>query len=131
MKTINEVIADTNFTIGIKLQEIELYLIWNGGPRMSYVAFRNNKILFEGDDFRPGMMTAPDSADAVISCLSFLCVRPGDTDSSYFAGYTRTQMAWVMSRECEDVQCLISDYENEDSDYHAQTRRDVSNAIIR
>ena len=49
-------------------------------------------VVFLGSDFSPSPTDAIDSDDAVASLLCFLTLRPGDTDSDYFASYTPDQM---------------------------------------
>jgi hypothetical protein len=52
-------------------------------------------VLFEGEDFGcPGHVTI-DSDECVRSLMTFLCLRPGDTDAEYFAGYTEEQLAFA------------------------------------
>lgn len=52
-------------------------------------------VLFEGEDFAGSPCHADDSDATVRALLSFLTLRPGDTDESYFAGYTPHQLAWA------------------------------------
>ena len=49
-------------------------------------------VLFEGEDFAASPMDAVDSDETVRGLLVFLTLRPGDTDASYFEGYTEDQM---------------------------------------
>lgn len=61
-----------------------------------YVAYRLNMgracTLFEGSDYSPSPGWAIDS-DASVACLmSFLTLKPGDTDDEYFAEYTPQQL---------------------------------------
>jgi hypothetical protein len=48
---------------------------------------------------------ADDSLETVASLLTFLTLRPGDTDADYFAGYTPAQMEWATGSDCEALQC--------------------------
>ena len=48
--------------------------------------------LFEGEDFAGSPMHADDSAETVAALLGFLTLRPGDTDSDYFADYSAEQL---------------------------------------
>ena len=48
--------------------------------------------LFEGEDFAGSPMHADDSDATVASLMTFLTLRPGDTDREYFANYTPAQL---------------------------------------
>lgn len=49
-------------------------------------------IIFEGEDFCGSPLHADDSPETLRSLLSFLTLRPGDTDPSYFKDYTKEQL---------------------------------------
>ena len=51
--------------------------------------------LFAGADFACSPLHAIDSDEALRGLLSFLCLQPGDTDTSYFDGYDAAQRAWA------------------------------------
>lgn len=51
-------------------------------------------LLFTGEDFSGSPLHAIDSDQTVASLLSFLTLRPGDTDADYFEGYTDVQRAY-------------------------------------
>jgi hypothetical protein len=48
-------------------------------------------VLFEGTDFAGSPMHADDSDDTIRSLMTFLTLKPGDTDADYFEGYTDAQ----------------------------------------
>lgn len=48
-------------------------------------------VLFDGEDYFCSPCAAIDSDAAVESLMSFLTLRPGDTDSEYFERYTDAQ----------------------------------------
>jgi len=48
--------------------------------------------IFHAEDFHPAPHIAVDSDHAVESLMSFLTLRPGDTDEEYFERYTPKQM---------------------------------------
>ncbi len=52
-------------------------------------------VLFTGEDFGCSPLHTIDSDECLRSLLGFLTLRPGDTDSDYFAGYTQAQMAFA------------------------------------
>lgn len=51
-------------------------------------------VLLTGEDFSGSPMHADDSNETIASLMSFLTLRPGDTDPEYFAAYTPEQMAY-------------------------------------
>lgn len=51
--------------------------------------------IFEGADFAGSPMHADDADETVRSLLTFLTLRPGDTDADYFEGYSAEQMAFA------------------------------------
>lgn len=73
----------THYTLGYRLTMRE------PGPKGKSVC------LFEGEDHGCPMHTAIDSDGAVRSIMSFLTLRPGDTDDDYFASYTPEQLAYA------------------------------------
>lgn len=50
--------------------------------------------LFEGEDFAGSPLHADDSDATLAALLSFLTLRPGDTDAEFFANYTAEQLAF-------------------------------------
>lgn len=75
------------------------------------------EFLFRGEDFSCSPMVAIDSDEAVLAILGFLTLRPGDTDREYFDDYTKSQLEWANSGECENMQCDCACLENpNDSD---------------
>ncbi len=65
-------------------------------------------VLFEGEDFGCSPLDAIDSDAAVASLMSFLTLRPGDTDSEYFEAYTPEQMEYCQ-QHAEALACNVSD----------------------
>lgn len=64
----------------------ELHAKRTGEPR---------KLLFTGEDFAGSPLHADDSDACVRSLMTFLTLRPGDTDSDYFANYTPEQIGFA------------------------------------
>lgn len=50
--------------------------------------------IFDGADYGVPAHECIDSDAALRGLLSFLCLRPGDTDADYFEGYTAEQRAF-------------------------------------
>jgi hypothetical protein len=68
---------------------------------------KSQTTLFEGEDFRGSPLHADDSDATVKALLSFLTLRPGDTDAEYFDSYTDAQQEWLESHEPEALACEV------------------------
>lgn len=55
---------------------------------------RMTHVLFSGEDFAGSPMHGDDSDECVKSLMTFLTLRPGDTDAEYFESYTADQLAY-------------------------------------
>lgn len=73
----------THYTLGYRLTMRE------PGPKGKAVT------LFEGEDHGCPLHTAIDSDDAVRSIMTFLTLRPGDTDEEFFGDYTPEQLEYA------------------------------------
>jgi len=78
-----------------KERSFRLELFWRG-RNVGYRFYDRDRLIFEGDDFRPSQLFAVDGPEAVRNLLAFLSARPGDADEDYFAGYTQEQLDWVI-----------------------------------
>lgn len=79
---------------------------WNLDYRLTQRDGRKSVTLFEGSDFCPSPLHAWDSDDTVASLLSFLTLRPGDTDAEYFDGYTDAQRDFC-AKHAEALSCEV------------------------
>lgn len=66
--------------------------------------------IFSACDFGPSPLYSEDGPEAIASLLSFLSLRPGDTDREYFDDYTERQLAWRDSR-AESLAMIANDLE--------------------
>lgn len=82
-----------------------------GKYRLGYSFIWKGRVIFEGQDFFASPLYDPDNIKTLYDLLSFLTLRPGDTDKEYFQNCTPAQMDWCNSLECEDLQCWVSDRE--------------------
>lgn len=96
---------------------------WNRtryGYRLTDYSANPVRVIFEGADYwSPAIRTQGQSDDgdhAVLGLLGFLTLKPGDTDSEYFEGYTADQLDWAKSSDCEELSYLVYDAENEGRD---------------
>ena len=78
---------------------------------ISYEFKVGRKVIFSGEDFHCSPCHAVDSLATAYSLLSFLCLKPGDTDKEYFSEYTTEQMEWANSSKCEYLSFLVSEWE--------------------
>ena len=60
--------------------------------RIGYVLKQNGRELFRGEDFGPSPCHSVDGDESIKALMSFLTLRPGDTDSEYFDNYTPAQL---------------------------------------
>ncbi len=57
--------------------------------------YQKHDVLFEGEDFGCSPLHSIDGDACVESLMSFLCLRPGDTDAEYFDKHTPEQLAFA------------------------------------
>ena len=68
--------------------------LYRGGPQqqIAYCLTDSAGVVFVGRDFGCSPLDAIDSDVCLRSLMSFLSLRPGDTDREYFERYTARQM---------------------------------------
>lgn len=81
-----------------------------GKSQLAYQFYHNGKLVFEGDDFCASPLHAIDGDETVAGLLTFLSLRPGDTDPEYFEGYTPEQMDFAQ-QEGENLSLLAMEME--------------------
>jgi hypothetical protein len=69
-----------------------------GRTYLAYKFYDRGELIFRGEDFSPSPMYCDDSPETVTALLTFLSLRPGDTDREYFEGYSPRQLAWCRER---------------------------------
>ncbi len=62
---------------------------------LGYELRHEGAVVFEGEDFRGSPLHADDSDATVAAILSFLSLKPGDTDREYFESYSPEQLEWA------------------------------------
>ena len=65
-------------------------------------------VLFEGEDFHCSPLHCIDSDNTIAGLMSFLTLRPGDTDKEYFDNYTAEQLDYCQ-QYAEALSYLVSD----------------------
>jgi hypothetical protein len=80
----------------------------------SLLAYRfrdKGKLIFDGSEYSPSPMDSDDGMETVYGILSFLSLRPGDTDREYFDKYTPEQLAWCESGRAEYLSLIVNERE--------------------
>lgn len=77
-----------------------------GGWWLGYKLTMDGVTLFEAEDFGCPPGDAIDSDNAVEGIMGFLTLKPGDTDSDYFAKYTEAQLAYA-NEHAEALQATV------------------------
>ena len=85
---------------------------WRGQTRLAYTFRDGDKVIFEGQDFCGSPLHADDSIATVAALLSFLSLRPGDTDREYFEPYTPEQLDWARANG-EELSMLAHEMEEQ------------------
>ncbi len=83
-----------------------------GKNKLGYELKAGRMVIFAGEDFACSPMHAIDSLECVASILTFLTLKPGDTDREYFANYTESQMDWCTSSQAENLAMWVYGREN-------------------
>lgn len=86
----------------------DTYRTEHGKSVLGYRLNMGRTTLFTGEDFGCSPCHAIDSDDTVRALMSFLTLRPGDTDREYFDGYTAAQLEYC-SQHAEALACAVSD----------------------
>lgn len=110
--------SDILSTFIIPEYNIRLVLYYLGGDNVGYEMFKDNSVLFSGNDFRPSILYPIDSIQSSLSLMGFLTLQRGDVEDNYFKNYTKKQKAFSDSFECEQIKVLLSDLEDGNSEYH-------------
>lgn len=132
MKTVKEILADDNMLCSLYFKDynIKLFLIYIGTNKLQYYMFVNDTILFEGVDYQPSSLYNIDSLESIVGLLSFLCVGIHDTDKEFFKNYTPDQIKWATEYGYrEQLSCLVHDFENTDSEYYKNAKKELKKAF--
>jgi len=78
-----------------------------GSSIIGYRLLMDGRALFEGADFRCSPMDADDSDASMAALMSFLTLRPGDTDQEYFENYTQDQLEYC-DQHAEALSCYCA-----------------------
>ena len=96
---------------GTTLRIFDIFIRDSQGKNIVVCEFKvGRKVIFSGCEFHCSPLHAIDSLQTAFSILSFIILRPGDTDKEYFAEYNEEQMAWANSGKCEYLSCLVGDW---------------------
>ena len=114
----NNLLCDLNFH-GYRLVTYDLQKVDRmGKSKLSYYFYdKTGKLLFSGSDFACSPCHAIDSLETCTALLGFLTLRIGDTDREYFQFYTKDQLDFANSSDCESMQAELSMVEESDCEY--------------
>jgi len=124
----SEIIRQVKFErYGVDLQIFDTYKCERDSQGFStgryiagYVFAVNGKLLFEGTTAYRGK---DDDELLMFACMTFCCMRLGDTARDYFDNYTPEQIEWSESSECEqlgdDLAMLRDIHHNNPNEYDA------------
>lgn len=101
-----------------------------GSENVAYKMFYKDSLLFEGTDFRPSPLFGLDSLKSICSLLSSLTTKFGDTDRDYFANYTKDQLLFTETEDCENIRLLLSDFDSKEDDYFQEANEELTKAFI-
>jgi hypothetical protein len=123
--TIEEIKNNPYLLCGMNIKDfnVKVYLIFTGTEKVQYYFFYNDKLIFQGNDFRPSPMHDKYSIDSIVSLLGFLTLKKGDTDKEYFKDYTSDQWNWSESFDCEQLAGFVSDFDMKDSEYYKDAEK--------
>jgi hypothetical protein len=124
---------DEQFLSGLEIKDfnISIYLFYQGTDKVKYIAFKGDKIMFEGNDYRPSpLYSGIDTLESCVDLLGFLTVQPRDTDKEYFKDYTPEQMEWCKSFECEQLNGIVNDFDSSDKQYQRAAKRFFKKAYV-
>jgi len=95
---------------GYRLELYDTFQRRHGKDILAYEFYYRDVLVFEGSDFGCAPMHAIDSDRTIGALLSFLSLKPGDTDAEYFESYTPEQMAFAEA-EGENLSCYVEQLE--------------------
>ena len=80
-----------------------------GKSVLAYEFYEGRTLIFKGEDFHCSPCHAIDSDEACGALMTFLTLRPGDTDAEYFTDYTAAQLAFANSSAAQLLAFAYSD----------------------
>lgn len=102
----SEPVSHPRFKLGMYYAGLRL----SGKDRIGYRFYCMGKLIFKGTDFGCSPMHAIDSLASMASLLSFLSLKPGDTDREWFATYNKRQLAFCQEY-AEELQMIVCEME--------------------
>ncbi len=66
-----------------------------GKSILAYQFFHDDELIFEGRDYGCSPLHSIDGDESVAGLLTFLSLKPGDTDRDFFADYTKRQLEFA------------------------------------
>lgn len=113
-------LTNTELMLRYQADGVTCSIYWNGGNKCSYIFESEGVELTRGNDFKPSPMHYIDSIETMVSLLSFMAVKPGDTDDDYFKYHSDAFMDWLETDRRDALNLMISDFEDTDSEWHTE-----------
>lgn len=113
--------------------DLTLTMYWDGATkghkaRIDYEFTDGGVMLMQGDDFCTPEY--PDSIDAVVTLLAFLCVMPGETEADYFKTHTPEMLEWLNTPQRDELNMYVGDYESYDENYRSNAMKFFDEHIL-
>lgn len=103
--------SDKMRTITVKQANIKAALFYQGTDIVAYKVWYKGKLLFAGNDYRPGMGISIDSKESIVNLLGFFTVKLDDTDEDYFKNYTQEQLDWLETDDIDELNLFVNDWQ--------------------
>lgn len=82
-----------------------------GRPSLGFRVHTDDTLVWQGHEFTPSGGVEPASTEAVAELLTWVTLRPGDTDDEFFDGHTAEQHDWL-ARHADDLSAFAHQVEN-------------------
>lgn len=102
---------------------VKVRIVYNGNP-VRILMYWNDELLFDWPEFRPAGHEYVNM-ETMVDALGFICVTP-DYGCDITDNYTDKQLKWCSSNDRENLNLLVSDYEDNDSEYHNDALIDLN-----
>jgi hypothetical protein len=96
---------------GYALYYRENYSTRKASSKIMYVFYYQGKIIFQGTEFELSPLHKVGSKECTNHLLSFISLKPGDTDEDWFNSYTSEQLEFV-TKHGEELSILAHDLLN-------------------
>lgn len=71
---------------------------------------------------KPGAKYGWDSIETAVEALSFMLVKPGDTDTEFFENHSQAHLEWLETATASELGTMLYNYEAFDSYSNSQRK---------